>query len=565
MNRNSKLTALVGAAALALAVSACGVVDDVKDAAEKSIENPPAEGELRLGTTEVVTAMDPAGSYDFGSWNMQYSIFQQLMSIPPNGKEPEDDAAHCEYSDPETVECELKEGLKFSNGNELTSSDVLFSLKRNIEIADPNGSSVLLGSIANGDEKNPGLAEGAVETPDEHTVIFHLNAPDSTFLKVLTTATTSIVDEETFPADELLADDKVVGSGPYTLAQYQPEKQAVLQANESYEGTKAPKSKRIYIINYKKSSSLKTAIANGKVDVAWRTLSPQELTDLKDTDGVEVVTGNGSEFRYWVWQFGTKNGKNPAIRQAVANIIDRDRISERAYAGTVEPAYSIVPPGFPGQKDSFKELYPEPDVEAAADLLKEAGVQTPVNLTIGWNPDHYGPNTVDEATELQNQLEASGLFEVKMESAPWEEYQNLYKQNAYDLFILGWYPDILDSDNYLTPFLRDGGFYGNNYHSEEVNDLLSEELAETDDDARNDIIEELQDITAEDVPLIPSWIGKNVAVIRDGVEGVEETLDPTYIFRMWMVKAPSADSSDDVSGEDPSASGSEETSEESSE
>ena len=60
------------------------------------------------------------------------------------------------YDDPQTITCTLREGLKFSNGNELTSSDVLFSFQRNIEIADPNGSSVLLGSISNGDEKSPG-------------------------------------------------------------------------------------------------------------------------------------------------------------------------------------------------------------------------------------------------------------------------------------------------------------------------------------------------------------------------------------------------------------------------
>lgn len=551
MNRKSQLIALASAGLLATSLTACGAV---KDAAEKSVNNEAAEGELRLGTTEVVTAMDPAGSYDFGSWNMQYSIFQQLMSIPPNGTEPEDDAAHCEATDPKTIECTLKEGLQFSNGNELTSSDVLYSFKRNLEIAHPNGSSVLLGSISNGDDENPGLAEGAIETPNDTTVIFHLNAPDTTFFKVLTTATTSIVDEETFPADKLQDDDAVIGSGPYTLAQYKPGEQTVLKANENYEGTKAPASETIYISSYKQSSGLKTAVENGKVDVAWRTLSPREINDLSTADGVNVITGGGSEFRYWVWQFGTKVGGNKAIRQAAAHIIDRERIAQRAYDGTVEPAYSIVPPGFGGQKDSFKELYPEPDVDAAKQVLADAGVKTPVNLTLGWNPDHYGPATVDEATELKNQLEASGLFKVKMESAEWEEYQNLYKQNAYDLFVLGWYPDILDADNYLTPFLRDGGFYGNNYSNEEVNKLLSEELAETDTAAREEILEQLQDITAEDVPLIPSWNGKNVAVAVDGVTGVEETLDPTYIFRLWMVKK---ESGDDASGDDASASPSE--------
>src|SRR5690606_13376285 len=199
-----------------------------------------------------------------------------------------------------------------------------------------------------------------------------------------------------------------------------PKQLTVLEANENYTGTKAPASKTIYINNFDTSSALKTAIENKKVDVAWRTLSPTELNDLDSADGVEVIRGGGSEFRYWVWQLGTKVGGDKAIRQAAAHVIDRDRIAERAYDGTVTPSYSIVPPGFGGQKDSFKERYPEPDVAAAEQVLEDAGVSTPVQLTLGWNPDHYGPNTVDEATELKNQLEASGLFKVKLASAEWE-------------------------------------------------------------------------------------------------------------------------------------------------
>lgn len=527
MNRSKNLAALAGAGLIAASLTACGS------------DSPTTESgsDLKLGTVEVVTAMDPAGSYDFGSWNMQYSIFQQLLAVPPGEAEPEPDAAkECSYTDPKTVSCTLNEGLKFSNGHALTSSDVKFSFERNIKIADPNGSAVLLGQLANDDEKNPGLAEGAIETPDETTVVFHLNAPDTTFLQLLTTATTSIVDEELFPADKLLPDDEVVGSGPYELAQYKNGEQAVLQAYADYAGTKTPESKRIFVTYFDTSSSLKTAIETKDIDVAWRTLSPQELTDLSTTDGVEVINGEGSEFRYWVWQLGTPVGKNKAIRQAAAHVIDREAISERAYDGTVSPAYSIVPPGFGGQKDSFKETYPAPDTDAAKKVLDDAGAKTPVELTVGWNPDHYGPNTVDEATELKKQLEESGLFKVKLESAEWEEYQNLYKQNAYDLFVLGWYPDILDADNYLTPFIRDGGFFANNYSNPEVNKLLDQELAETDTAKREEIIGQLQDIVAKDVPLIPSWNGKNVAVAVDGVTGVKETLDPTYIFRLWLVK-----------------------------
>ena len=120
-------------------------------------ETPPTGAPWILGTTETVTSIDPAGSYDFGSWNIQYNIFQQLMTVPANGAEPEPDAGRVvRVRRPADDHLHAAaRALKFSNGDDLTSSDVLFSFQRNIEIADPNGSSVLLGSISNGDDEEP--------------------------------------------------------------------------------------------------------------------------------------------------------------------------------------------------------------------------------------------------------------------------------------------------------------------------------------------------------------------------------------------------------------------------
>ena len=81
------------------------------------------------------------------------------------------------------------------------------------------------------------MNEGAIETPDDTTVIFHLDKPDTTFQYVLTyPGAGAIVDEETFPADEKLNDEEIVGSGPYKLSQYKAGDQAVLEVNEEYTG-----------------------------------------------------------------------------------------------------------------------------------------------------------------------------------------------------------------------------------------------------------------------------------------------------------------------------------------
>lgn len=499
-------------------------------------EAPSGGGDWILGTTDKITSIDPAGAYDIGSWNLQYSIFEQLVAVPAGESTPVGDAAEsCEYNDAQTITCKLRPDNKFSNGNALTSSDVKFSFERNIAINDPNGASILLANLSDGAE-TPKLKEGAIETPDDLTVVFHLNNPDLTFLSVLSGAVSSIVDEETFPADSLLADGQVVGSGPLKLDSFTKDQQAALSANPEYTGPRTPQSERVFIQYFADASPLRQAIEAGDVDVAWRTLSPTDLTSLRTNSAVSVLDGEGAEFRYWVAQTKNETPGKLAVRQAVANLIDRTAIARDVYDDQVNPAWSIVPPGFGGHIPSFQTKWGDaPNPDNAKKLLEDAGISTPVDITIGYTPTRYGPNAVDEANMIAEQLTNSGLFNVKIESAEWTEYQTLYKEGAYDFFQLGWYPDFLDADNYLAPFIVDGGFFQNGYSNPEVNELVVKQQGETDTAARETILGQLQDIVANDVPLIPSWNGKNVAVALPEVKGVADTLDATYIFRMWSI------------------------------
>ena len=536
MRRRRQILALCGSATLVVGLAAaCGSNRDDDDSGSG------ASGSYTMGTTDTVTAVDPAGSYDLGSSTLQYSIFQTLVTIPAGSTDPVGDAAEsCEYSDPKTLSCTLKSGLKFSNGDALTSSDVKFSFERALTIGDPNGAAIyLLGDIAETDADGnvTGLADGAIDTPDDTTVVFHLNRPDVTFEALITyPGTGAIVDEDVFPADAKLADDKVIGSGPYQLSQYKSGEQATLEVNDNYSGDREPKSAQVFVRYYTDSSGLKLAVENGEIDVAWDTLGPTDLTALSKDDNLTVEAGAGAAIRYWVWRTDKGAGQELAVRQAAAQIIDREAIAKNAYEDTVTPLYSIVPPGVGGSTEAFKDAYGDgPDVDAAKQTLSDAGITTPVKITMGYTPTHYGPNAVDEATEFKRQLEDSGLFTVDLQSAEWEQYQTIYKQGAYDLWILGWFPDYPDADDYLSPFLVDGGFFQNGYQNDEVNTLATHELASPDQDTRDDDFAQMQDIAATDVPFIPSWVGNNTAVYTDGMEGVKETLDAAYIFRLWTI------------------------------
>ena len=168
----------------------------------------------------------------------------------------------------------------------------------------------------------------------------------------------AIVDEDTFPADEKLADEDIIGSGPYKLSQYKAGDQAVLEINEEYTGENNGQAYQVFVKYYSEASALKLAAESGEVDVAWRSLSPTDIADLEGNDDVTVATGQGAEIRYWVWkvdsdgrQAGGRSARPPPRSSTV------EAIADNAYDGTVDPLYSIVPPGYAGQVDALRRSY----------------------------------------------------------------------------------------------------------------------------------------------------------------------------------------------------------------
>jgi peptide/nickel transport system substrate-binding protein len=213
MQRRKRAAGFVAVAGALMLAAACGGGSGGKGGGGGGS----AKKALVIGTTDAgVTTVDPAGSYDLPSSTIQYNVFQLLMKIPPGGNKPVPDAAQsCDFTDPKTYKCTLKSGLKFSNGDPLTSQDVKFSYDRLIAINDPNGTaSAIYGTAGKGGKADP---EATVEAPDPTTVIFHLKAPDATWPVKLTYSAAGIVDHTVFPADKKLDDTKVIGSGPYKL------------------------------------------------------------------------------------------------------------------------------------------------------------------------------------------------------------------------------------------------------------------------------------------------------------------------------------------------------------
>ena len=530
-NRRRGLIAAAGVSVAALALAGCSAGTDNGSSASDSIT---------VGTTDKVTTLDPAGSYDNGSLAVQTQVFPYLLNTDYQSTDVVPDLAEsAEFTSPTEYTVTLPEGLKWANGNDLTSSDVKFSFDRNLAIADPNGASSLLYNL------------DSVETPDETTVVFKLKAEnDQVFPLILTSFPGAIVDDEVFAADALTPDEDIVEAnafaGPYVITSYDFNNLISFKKNPDYKGLLAEaKTETVNLKYYAESSNLKLDVQEGGIDVAYRSLSSTDIEDLKGNDAVNVVEGPGGEIRYIVFNFNTQPygattaeadpAKALAVRQAVADLIDRDELSTQVYKGTYTPLYSYVPAGIAGAVEPLLGLYGDgeggPDADKAAERLEAAGVTTPVELNLQYSNDHYGPSSADEYALIKDQLEATGLFTVNLQTTEWVQYSEDRTADVYPAYQLGWFPDYSDADNYLTPFFLTNNFLGNHYENQEVNDLILEQAVTPDVAARTALIEEIQEKEAADLSTVPYLQGAQVAVAGTDVEGVDTTLDASFKFR----------------------------------
>lgn len=138
--------------------------------------------------------------------------------------------------------------------------------------------------------------------------------------------------------------------------------------------------------------------------------------------------------------------------------------------------------------------------------------------------------------EIRRQLEASGLFTVTLGATQWDAFkEDAFSRHRYSSYALGWFPDHPDADSFLSRFVRDGGFLANGYADATVNRNLDLQLRTTRETARLQIIGELQDAIARDVPLLPLWERKQIAVVRPGVTGARESFDASLQLRFSLL------------------------------
>ncbi|MDY6873686.1 MAG: ABC transporter substrate-binding protein [Chloroflexota bacterium] len=236
------------------------------------------------------------------------------------------------------------------------------------------------------------------------------------------------------------------------------------------------------------------------------------------------------------------------LRQAVAAAIDREVIVDRVFEGRNIPAYHMVPDGYPYATQPFFDKYGTRDLEMAISLLEGEGFteDEPFSFTLWFPPEHYGTTTADVMQVIKEQLEETGLMQVELASMNWAEYVDGFVAGDLPFFILGWFPDFADPENWLSPFASclQSPDNGVNYCNEEMDSLLLAAASSSDPAERETLYQQIGELYAEEVPTLPLFWEPEFITTRDGVEGV--VVGPPFEFNYNVVSF--ADGAEPASG-----------------
>ena len=494
---------------------------------------------ISVGTTLKPRTLDPADNYELAGGNIIYNVAESLYTykVGTTEIEPLLATAMPEISeDGLTYTIPVREGVTFHDGTPFNAKAMEFSLRRFME----NGGkpAFLLGDVIE-----------SVEATGDYELKIVLKQPFAALTSLLAYPGACAVSPEVYKigAGEFTP-NRLVGTGKYKLNQFKSDSIS-LDANADYWGEK-PANQGVNMQVYGgNSANLFNSFKTKAIDVAYQSLDPQQIAKLlENQDSHLVIEGTGSVVNYLVLNLQQEPLNQPEVRQAIAAGINRSLINDRVLKGQAEPIYSLVPTAFDSYEQSFEALYGEANADKAKELLTKAGysAQNPAIVEI-WHPSgSITRGIVAETIKAYAEQELEGIVQFipnSVESA--SSFGNL-SQGVYPAALADWYPDFLDPDNYLQPFLacsqgstntgcESGAAQsrGSFYYSDRANELIEQSRQEQDTAKRQAILVELQELLAQDVPYIPLWQTKDYAFAQNDINGV--AINPSQTFPFWTI------------------------------
>jgi peptide/nickel transport system substrate-binding protein len=510
----SRLARAFCATLLLASLASCSSSAPRKDAVTMLIESSPTNLDPRIGTDAQSERIDPLIFDSLVQRNNRFGLDPGL-------------AERWETPDPLTYVFHLRSGVKFQNGQPLTSRDVKWTLD-----------SILNGTVVTIKSGSYRTIQ-SVDAPDANTVIIHLKKTDPALLWNLCDGAFGVVpygsggDFWRHP----------IGSGPFRLVSQETDRDVVVERSPDYWGP-APHIARIRFAVVPDSTTRALELEKGSADVLVNALPPDMVFALRKNSKLIVEDGPGTILNYIVFNVRDPLLKDARVRRAIALAINRPLIIQSLLRGLAREADSILPPEQPdywsSKNDATRITF---DPAEANSLLDAAGYRRGVDGI----RFHLGMKTsTDETTRLlsvimQQQLSRIGIA-LDLRSYEFATFYADLTKGAFQLAPSRWIggneqPDIFHYAYSAASFPPHGGNRGY-YADPELDRLLDDAAASTDEQHRRPDYVKVQEILAGDLPSINLWYLDTVVVHSRRLEGVQTSPSGNFGFLRTATIAP---------------------------
>ncbi|MCF3572783.1 ABC transporter substrate-binding protein [Planktothrix agardhii 1806] len=520
-----------------LILVSCSSQQRISSSSPSSSDN----GRITIGTTLKLRTLDPADAYEVISGNILYNLGDRLYDyeIGTNQLIPKlATALPTLSSDGLTYTIPIRKGVLFHDQTPFDAAAMEFSIKRFIQNAG-SPSSLLADTI------------DTVQATGDYELTIKLKKPFAAFPSLLAFSGITAVSPQFYEIGEgKFKPNEFVGTGPYKLKSLGIDV-IRLDAFDQYWGEK-PANRGVDIQRFSSSSNLFNAFRSSAVDIAYLSLNPDQISSLQkgaEAGNWQMISANGNTINYLLINVKSEPLNRIKVRQALAALINRSIINERVLQNQGEKLFSLIPTTFSDYKPTFYLKYGDGNIEKAKQLLTQAGYtpENPAIVELWYASNSSNKGFLGLTLKALADRDLGGLLKLQLNSVESTTAFKYLEEGIYPTFVLDWYADFLDADNYIQPFLEcskgsvetgcvkgSSQYQGSFYYSDRMNQLIAQQRQEQNPETRKLIFQEIQELLAEDVPYIPLWQDKTYVFAKNGIDNIR--LQLTQQLPFWTIK-----------------------------
>lgn len=489
------------------------------------------ERRITVAVSQDTGTIDPAGSIALTWLSYAPSAMDELLAFDENGEIEYRAAKSYEVSEDNKVwTFHLREEALWSDGTPVTSGDFRNTIERALDPASASGYAVYLFPIENAEEIYNGEADAdslGVETPDEYTLIFHLDQPCVYFLDLLRLPV-YMPSCEKYAGSADSGWDKnpqtSLSNGPFYLKEYVPDQYFVLEKNENYWNADEISLDGITYRFYADTQTMASAYEAGEVDVA-ASLSSTMMEIYEGRDDLYLT--NQIATRYIYFNLDVEPFDDVRVREAFNLALDREELC-RIVGEDTEPAYNLVAKYMKDKNtgeyfvDGAAQPFEE-DAQRARELLAKAGY-----------PDGEGFPAVtyrypslemdsDTAQVIKEQLKETLNIDIELEAQELQVNYSSRHAGDFDLCRMNWTADFADPYTYLSMLLSNSTYNCSGIRDAQYDSLVEQSDSEADPQKRAQLMHEAEQLAVgEQFYIIPLYAMKGVNLVSPKISGITQ-------------------------------------------